>query len=508
MSELETIVSKIKELKNCLTASKSVINDLKNNPNSQAVETAQRHAFRCITGPELSRWLLPSPTRGNHCPFLKAYREDSDAFKRDVIAPLIGNQPFNGRKIMAEHHSLIAQLREEVPNLGAKFLRGLELRLAMLLAFKDYKEGEDTKKAKFQDQLAALIVGYQKFFSTRVWTNSPNRSTSVKTAAMILIEEKNNALSGVIESAIQASQSSYLDPAVAFLIDSLAEVCGFEDKLTREIKTEEEQEGLARWRPGDTWVLTVVNLGDTKTGMVMRLRVELVCYEASPQKAQNSNRAVYPHPHLGAHFSISSDFQEGISNAWLTWHKIHFHSMPFGDFRWSLIPLADPEAHPGWWANQIAICTNKDLLDQWPKIIPESSRHLLLWVPLSGDSATLAFALALKSAHLMETLRRDRAATACFDADGKFKDKTTLGNVGGLPEKIEAALREGAMLLVSRTQKSELPLPDSKWEKVDNFEAAYERMREDERKLEDCADWFAGRWNRIVDAGKPKKTTR
>jgi hypothetical protein len=291
-----------------------------------------------------------------------------------------------------------------------------------------------------------------------------------------------------MDHAVRQLETSFLDPAVSFLTDSIAQVVCECKTLSRKYETE-NQKDLSQWQPGDTWALFVLSKTKADDGLLMELSVERIDSKTATNDQENSVGSFYPHPHLGAHFAIGQDLQEGIRNAWLAWRSLVIKDEITGDYRWSLIPLDEPG------------------------VDPQRLRHILLCLPLTGQSPTLAFAAGISSAYNDRPLCLNRAATACFKVEEDVEEDidsitshAILYVVTNLPTKAEVI--ENAQikyLVVASNQTTELPLQESCWKKATDLQDALRLMSEPEQWLEEYADWIAGRWDRIVEAGKPGK---
>jgi len=465
-------------------------------------------AFRCAAGPWLSRQLLPRPEQENSCRFLSCFvNGDKSRFVNEVLKPLVGANPFKGTAVCAEPQSLLGKLQAFSPE-DIKLLRGLELRLATILCA--YEVGPS-----LEIRLKALITAYQNFFggSGTCWSKTEASKGNHRTVAWHALHSVKSDIARAIDKIIGETHAAHLDPAVAFLIDTILECTG-NQLLIRAFKSEEESICSA-WDAGHTWVMTVATKQDR--GVIFRLLVEAVRFKS--QKNQTEVQAVgafYPHPGLGVSFQMESDFQEAIRNAWLATvgQKVSQKVDLKTDFRWSFIPYdytdADVMSYESF-ERQVAdrIELYKNNPTDWFDHEDESVRHLCLWNALSGPSATLAFGIAMRSSLEGHVLRKDMAATAEFSLPNNDCNSITsnplLSAVGQVKVKLEEAKNYGIKhLLVATKQTEKLFMAEEDWRRHDDFEGAYKDAYEIEDYLRNYADLVAGRWDRIVEAGRPK----
>jgi hypothetical protein len=467
--------------------------------------------FRCVAGPWLSRQLLPRPKQDNSCRFIRCFQHSNkDDFVKQIVVPLLGSDPFSSSEVVAAAtESIIGRVRQFAPAL----LRGLELRLTTI-----YAVHNELTKTRIQ----ALLNAYTKFFgqTSEAWEScqANKRQRTIQTVAYRSLLKHSSKNASAIADVIDQDHASYLDPAVAFLIDTILECSG--GSLNRRSFQSEDKHACAQWHPGQTWVMTVVTRAPDQLGIVAKLLVEAVAFaQSESQYPEDTPGAFYPHPHLGTHFRMNQDFQNGIRNAWLATIgcAITKTEKVKHDYRWSLIPYDPDDIDPTrpYTSLDDEIQQRMRLYDdakgasiRWEKVQDETSRHLYLWYPMSGPSATLPFALAIKSSRQNESIRSDVAATAEFDIRGgidRINENQVLKEIGGLPHKLEAAEKTGVKhLIVCNAQTAELPLPREVWLPATNLANAYQEATEIEKELERYAVDAAGRWNRIVEAGKPR----
>jgi hypothetical protein len=466
-------------------------------------------SFRCIAGPWLSRQLLPRPEQENSCRFLSCYVNSSKSdFVDEVLKPLVGGNPFNGTKVCAGQQSILGQLqafRPEYSPKDFKLLRGLELRLATILCVHECD-------SSLTIRLKALIYAYQEFFgdSKGCWSETQASQRSEKTVAWHALKSVKSDIADAIDKIISGLQASYLDPAIAFLIDTLLE-CSGSQHLIRNL-TSEDKNICSDWDAGHSWVMTVATKQDRS--VIFKLLVEAVRYKPKVDQPEvQTVGAFYPHPLLGVSFQINSVFQEGIRNAWLATvgQNVANGGSWTTDFRWSLIPYDDQPLTFSDFEEELAakIVLYNDHPNSWHDVKDESLRHLCLWNPLSGPSATLAFGIALRSALEGDVLRKDMAATAEFsllDIDcNTINSNPLLSPVGAVRVKLEEAKKFGIKhLLVATQQTDELFMGKADWRKHSTFMEAYKDAHEIEDYLRIYSDLVAGRWDRIVQAGLPK----
>ncbi len=461
-------------------------------------------AFRCAAGPWLSRQLLPRPEQENSCRFLSCFvNGDKSRFVNEVLKPLVGANLFKGTDVGAEPASLLGKLQAFSPK-DFRLLRGLELRLATILCA--YEVGPSLKM-----RLKALIKEYQNFFgdSGNCWSETQASKGNHRTVAWHALHSENSDVASAIVEIIGDTKALYLDPAVAFLIDTILECTG-NKHLIRAFKSEQENI-CSDWDAGHTWVMTVATKQDR--GVIFKLLVEAVRFKSQENQTEvQSVGAFYPHPGLGVSFQIDNDFQEAIRNAWLATvgQKVDLTS----DFRWSFIPYDYTDAEEtsyGSFEEQVAarIKLYEDHPTDWVEHKDESVRHLCLWNALSGPSATLAFGIAMRSSLEGHVLRKDMAATAEFSLTNNDCNSITsnplLSAVGQVKVKLEEAKNYGIkQLLVATKQTEKLFMAEEDWRKHDDFEEAYKDAYEIEAYLRTYSDWMAGRWDSIVEAGRPK----
>jgi hypothetical protein len=226
----------------------------------------------------------------------------------------------------------------------------------------------------------------------------------------------------------------------------------------------------------------------------MRLRIE---------RLEDGCGAIYPHPLKAAHLNFSQVWSAAIRNA-LAVVKNSEKRIEDYDYRWWLTVVEPSEL--------VQTSTSTDLIGPLSKWLAAG--------PLDGESATLAFALALRSVIKGESLRKDRASTASFqypvaeeDAYGweslKEQANPMLFPVSSLSNKdqiIRICEQPGVKvekLVVAKKQVLKFPTQVI-LQPLSTFNEAYTEFSEMERILEDYATWVAGRWDRIVEAGRPK----
>ena len=463
--------------------------------------------FECIAGPFLSRRLMPSIERPNYCRFLSTYLKSRKDFYTKVAMPLFGRDVLStGEQFCAANDSLIGRMQEISGRRDIsppmRLLRGVELRIATLLAL----EHIQTDKGIF----IRLVKAYQKYFSTSCWNEVPAYSDPElaihKSAAWGVIHSNNEQLAKRIHEDLEKENISFLDPAAAMLIDTICEASGWSDALKRPFKTEELKDG-ASWLVGDTWVLVVLPSKHTADrGIVMRLRVEPIEFHLSGRPIATIG-AFYPHPHLGAFMHLNSTFQQSIRNAWLANHAGSKTSASIHtDYRWSLIPWDDST-------------TKTTKLDDWCEAYPkirqegkdwreysnERDRYHCLWSSLAGQSATLAYAISLKSCKEERYLCKDLAATATFEVPqqdcNKLSHNPLLGPVDGIPAKRRALDRVYVRaLIVSSEQTVKLPLEEGEWNKKLSFLDAYQTAIEFEEIIHGLATRAGSNWSEISKA--------
>lgn len=465
-------------------------------------------AFRCAAGPWLSRQLLPRPEQENSCRFLSCFvNGDKSRFVNEVLKPLVGVNPFKETAVCAEPASLLGKLQAFSPK-DFRLLRGLELRLATILCA--YEVGPS-----LEIRLKALITEYQIFFggSGNCWSETEASKGNHRTVAWHTLHSVDFDVARAIDKIIRDTKALYLDPAVAFLIDTILECTG-NKHLIRSFKSEQENI-CSDWDAGHTWVMTVATKQDR--GVIFKLLVEAVRFKSQEKQTEvQSVGAFYPHPGLGVSFQLGNDFQEAIRNAWLATvgQKVSQEVDLTTDFRWSFIPYdytdaeeTSYESFQGQVTDRIELYKNHRT--DWVKHKDESVRHLCLWNTLSGPSATLAFGIAMRSSLEDQVLRKDMAATAEFSLTNNDCNSITsnplLSAVGQVKVKLEEAKNFGIKhLLVATKQTEKIFMAEDDWRKHDDFEEAYKDAYEIEAYLRTYSDWMAGRWDRIVEAGRPK----
>ena len=345
----------------------------------------------------------------------------------------------------------------------------------------------------FEGKLKALLGEYkERYFDKEVWSAIENSGHRAKYASAWHRLPTN--LQPVVDKVVTETRSHYAEPGVASLIDTIAEIHSSESVLTSQ-----NANGSNAWGPGHTWVLVAVksNKSGAPPGLLMRLRIE---------RLENGCGAIYPHPFKAAHLNFLPSWSAAIRNAWVVVKNSEAKTTTY-DYRWWLTVIEPPEQ-----GKQSTV--NGDLDSPLAKWLAAGE--------LKGESATLAFALALKSVITDETLRQDLASSACFRDTSKdeeaygwdsLKDKLNpaLVQVGAssLANKdqiIRLCIRSNVeieKLIVANGQVLELPSGVA-IQPIATFDEAYTEFSEMERTLEDYAKWIAGRWDRIVEAGRPK----
>jgi len=486
-----------------------------NNNLSHFIEQVERkfpnnpEAFRCAAGPWLSRQLLPRPEQENSCRFLSCFvNGDKSRFVDEVLKPLVGVNPFKKSAVCAEPQSILGKLQAFSPE-DFKLLRGLELRLATILCVYECDNN-------FGNRLKALISAYQNFSgdSQVCWSKTEaSKNNNHRTVAWHALRSLNSKIADEIDNIAKDIKASYLDPAVAFLIDTILE-CSGSTPLQRAFKSE-DKDVCSAWDAGHTWIMTVATKQDR--GVIFKLLVEAVSYEPNVHQAEvETVGAFYPHPRLGVSFQIGSDFQEAIRNAWLATvgQKVSKRIALTTDFRWSLIPYDSTDRQPMSYESfkgevEDRIDHFSNYRDDWEDVKDESLRHLCLWNALRGPSATLAFGIAMRSVLEGHVLRKDIAATAEFTLPNNIDCNSITSNpllspVGAVRAKLKEGGKFGIKhLLVATGQTEELFMAQEDWRRHNEFEEAYKDAYEIEYQLRAYADFVAGRWDRIVEAGRP-----
>ena len=467
--------------------------------------------FRYLVGPWLSQELLPHPSTSNACRFLLGYQNYKNEFIQRIVTPLIGANPFGADFVRSASGSLLDRVQVFSPP-NARLLRGLELRLTTILLVHNLvhtRSDTDT----LQSRLAALIRAYQRFFGTDRWSSAaPYESEEYhknRTSAWLALKRFDQDLALSIEEVVRTNcwnlerktsepytvAWSFLDPAIAFLTDSMCEILGGIPSVR---SFASEQVTSDHWHPGETWAMIVLKHPGTKVasakrvGMVYRLRVEAIRHDQEGFTQADTISPIYPHPHLGLHFPIDRTFQSAIRNAWMTVcaHRLKDGQPPRHDFRWSLVPYDESDGESGI-IDASSIQGRDEKLPKivkdgkiWELLSQEGKRHRCLWGPLAGPSATFAFALALESAVQQQRLRPDVASTGQFhlpDADCNHlpSNPSTGKQILGVFPKLMAAEDVGVKrLLVSDSQTSGLPLGEDQWTKCATFLQLYREASE------------------------------
>ncbi|MFM8188570.1 MAG: hypothetical protein ACKN85_08830 [Pirellula sp.] len=342
---------------------------------------------------------------------------------------------------------------------------------------------ELSSTASSDKSIGELLESYSKIFHSGLWQTDVGVKRS---AAWSALKEKNPMLADAVDRRVGSGE--YHHPGVASFIDTLLELSG--GKLD---PSKPRQDVPNPWLPGHTWILIALenprSEGDPP-GLLLRLRIE---------KIPNGCGAIYPHPRLGSNVYVTESFAAGIRNAWTVVKNGDLALTEF-DYRW-WVTVVEPQG-------KLSSSDALDLpLSQW-----------LVRSGIDGDSATLAFAMALRSVIKEHTLRKDRATTACF-RDTKVKDEDFgLGYVLGQSDPVlfpvgAISNKEQAILLCEQPgvgieklvlvdgQKSlypsRMPVEPKK-----TFLEAYREFSELENWLSDFAEERAGRWERLVQMGK------
>ena len=478
--------------------------------------------FRCIAANWLAKQLIPDPQYPKACPFLVNYVDNPQEFTQQIIRPLIG-EPFDVDGVVAQKGKLLDRIQAfsgitDSSLTSRRLLRGLELRLATIDAF-----NQATNEEFLTKRFPLLLQAYRDFLGTQCWKDCTAFAKTKQTVAMSAIE-CNQTLANQIKTAIESAGASYLDPAVAMVLDVWA-LCGKYD-LTRAYEAESTDVG--KRKHGDTWVLLVLTGSDAndKIGNVMRLRMERI---GKPGKGSG---CVYPHPHLSYHYGISEEFQKGIRNAWLaTIDKSKMDQEKLCDYRWVLLPLKDsrktvytlPQNAKVAWGienQKLSEIESHNLLfeitfrqnQSWEVHLPNQT-HIYLWHQIDDKSGTTAFALALRSAQQGHFLRKEMAASAAFIVPKQIAElsskKVELGVVGGVPYKTEAMQRSGITnLIVADKQTAELPLKPDKCIPKKTLDDAYRFAREIEEYLEDYSLYGAQHWDDLCQGLAPESAIK
>jgi formylglycine-generating enzyme required for sulfatase activity len=458
--------------------------------------------FRYLVGPWLSQELLPHPSTSNACRFLLGYQNHKNEFIQRIVTPLIGANLFGADFVRSASGSLLDRVQVFSPP-NARLLSGLELRLATIQLVHNRSD-----TVTLQSGLAALIRAYQSFFGTDRWSSAApyelEEYRKNRTSAWLALKRFDQDLALSIEDVVRQNQWdakgksvawSFLDPAIAFLTDSMCEILGGTPGVR---SFASEQATSDHWHPGETWAMIVLKHPGTqlttpkRVGMVYRLRIEAIRHDQEGFTQADIISPIYPHPHLGLHFPIDRTFQSAIRNAWMTVcaHRLKDGKPPRHDFRWSLVPYDESDGE-----SNLIEATSVDTRDTklpnivqtkriWEQVSQEGKRHRCLWSPLAGPSATFAFALALESAVQQQRLRRDVAATGQFhvqdfDCNTLTRDPSTGKEILGVFPKLMAAEDVGVeRLLVSDSQTSDLPLVKDQWTKCATFLELYRQASE------------------------------
>lgn len=483
-----------------------------------------RERFRYLVGPWLSQELLPRPSSSNACRFLLGYQNYKADFIHKIVQPLVGGDPFASGPVCSAKGSLLDTIQAFRPA-NIRLLRGLELRLATIQLVYDR-----TYTEKHLPRLAALIRGYQEFFETSRWQKAaPYKEETFgqnRTSAWRALKRIDQDLALSIEEVVRQNQWipqnpsvkpvkwSFLDPAIAFLTDTICEILGGKPTVR---SLESEQARTENWSPGETWAMIVLKRPGTifespkRVGMVYRLQVEAISHTQDVFAQGDTISPIYPHPHLGQHFPIRPTFQGAIRNVWMAncAHRLRAGEPPRKDFRWSLVPYDETDAE----SDVIDAASIQQRDSKLPEIVQarkiweeesqEGNRHRCLWSPLDGPSATFAFALGLESAIEQQLLRRDVAATGQFhvvdfDCNKLSSDPSTGKEVLGVRPKLIAAENVGVkQLLVSDSQTSDLPLGKDKWKKCATFSEIYGEASEIEGVVKKIVKRASSFWSNV-----------
>lgn len=420
---------------------------------------------------QLSGLLLPDEESDDAgCSLLREFkREQSDEFK-DLIDGLASNPSYFPpyRATTALRVETIECFMNSLDRVALGLLLNKHLKQFHCTVWDDVPE--TTKKSAAWKKLSSKL-GQLVDETVTAAKNNDQKALSSPTADT---NEQNVPLN---------SRFSYRQPGVALLVDTLLEL----EKKSFSVEVPKST-GPNDWQPGHTWVLTAMNSNGNSAdglppGLLLRLRIE---------KLSNGCGAIYPHPHLAAHVGITKSFAAGIRNAWAVVLNSETNLIDY-DFRWSMT-VVEPK---GTSFHGLALP-----LKQW-----------LIRASLDGESATLAFALALKSVMKGERLRQDIAATACFrdtnDNDEQFgwgliqnNANPSLYRVGGLSEKEEVIKLCDYVgikaFVVEKEQKAALPfntgsIPES------GFESAYRSFTEFEKILEEHAELVSTHWPKMTE---------
>jgi len=317
----------------------------------------------------------------------KSMQEYSDLF---VPSDLV---PDSGCELLKGYRSHVLKLR--ILNIVGRLLnknmtsnsqlQSTVLRCKTIDLFRDVQDPWQSgwkSNRDFKATLEGLLAKYnQHHFHDEVWSViTKNGQTGKPSAAWQRLPK---GLQAVVTQVVSQCGLHYTQPGVASLIDTIAEMHSSTNGLATEDAT-----SINAWGPGHTWVLVAIKAAHSGTppGLLMRLRIE---------RLENGCGAIYPHPLKAAHLNFSRPWSAAIRNAWAV-VKSSEERIEGYDYRWWLT-VVEP-------SKLVQTIGEGDDLDC----------PLAKWLAageLDGESATLAFALALKSVIKGESLRKDRAST-------------------------------------------------------------------------------------------------
>ena len=342
------------------------------------------------------------------------------------------------------------------------WFRSLRLRAETIRVYWSADQNSEALSKRF----SVLLRMYRELWKTNVWSPVPNVPQGRPAAWRQF--PRNVRLAKALDDIVQQSSVRWLDPAAAFLCNTLLMLVNPDGDVGPEKRRQDDGTGA-------TWILIAVDdlfkRNPTPAGLVLGLKIEVI---------PDGCGCFYPHPSRAAHVIPSDSFQSGLRNAWsvVLGRGLDGHSSRRFDYRWSLTVIDDS--------------SESTLLHR--------RRRLLLRSRLDGRSGEVAAACALRSAVNSEPLDLSRAVTATFAGELPNADnpriepvmdvhlkalgikavQQELKPVDDLHHRMARQILQIDHLVLANGQEIPAPLPPglSRVKKID-FETAFGELSDD-----------------------------
>lgn len=423
----------------------------------------------------LAEAFLPAPDTSMDCTLLKAAQVSGDGLD-DLLNEII--------RLVDVSRQACGCDQDEVRNHW--WFESIRLRAETIQLLR-----APLKRTAMQQELSKLLARCRQLWNTDCWDaclNRPNllHPVNSRPAAWHRLAERDQGLATAMNEAVNATSMGWLDPAAAFLCDTiLALSFPHEDlRLSQPVQPD---------AVGRTWILIALDNHLKATvdpdGLVLQLKIEVI---------PGGCGMLYPHPSAAAHVVTSRRFQSGLRNAWSVVLGTAIRRQKYAvagtlcDYRWSLTAMDDTSE-----------ISSSDL--------PHRHRHrrILIVSSLDGRSGEVATACALRSAAEGTPIDSSRAVSGKFVGALPTSDNPATHGVTSLLQKsiglIELSARsmklnhiDHLVVTGSQTIPGDLPKTITRLNASD-FQSAFRHLSRNSlitaafktMQAEAAKDWFA-----------------